>query len=123
MNETEEKAMRLLDAIYDLEPDGDDDVDDPSVARAGELSARVAVMVEQGWAAYLDDLRTAREVHGTVPIQQELGRDVVLARLSALRGRYPDRVVAIGHQRLAKMTDGDLRSLLADIEELLASER
>src|SRR5262245_32263959 len=122
MNETEEKALRVLDAIYDQEFEVEGELGDPTMARVSEVRARAAALVDQGWAEYLDGLRTARAVHGTVPIQHELGRETVLARLSALQGRYPDRVVAIGHQRLAKMTDGDLRSLLADIEELLAIE-
>lgn len=120
MNETDEKAMRVLDAVYDQEVDVEDEASDAMTVRMTEVRARAAAMMEQGWAGYLDGLRTARALHGAVPIQHELGRDVVMARLSALKGRYPDRVVAIGHQRLAKMTDGDLRSLLADIEELLA---
>jgi len=38
------------------------------------------------------------------------------------RARFPEEVVAIGHRKLDAMTDGDLRSLLTDIEELLASD-
>ena len=118
MNGDDLKGMRILDAIYDSE----ELEHDLGVKVGWTLKVRAGQLLEEGWVRYLASLRAAREAEGAVPIQDDLPREVVIARLSALQARFPDRVVAIGHQRLAAMTDGDLQSLLADVEELLASE-
>ena len=94
-----------------------------SWAEVQKLKERADEQIERGWGEYLAGLREARAASpsGTVPVQHELPRDVAMARIAALTARFSLPLVT-GHRKYEAMSDGDLRSLLADIEELIAGE-
>jgi hypothetical protein len=94
-----------------------------SWAQVQKLKERADEQIERGWEEYLAGVQRARaeSPSGTVPVQHELPRDVVLARIAALTARFSLPLVT-GHRKYGAMSDGDLRSLLADIEELIAGE-
>jgi hypothetical protein len=86
------------------------------------METKAVEPVEAAWADYVTQLRAARRssATGTVPVQDALPREVALARIAVLEGRFAGRVV---HARsaVAAMSDGEVRSLLAAIEERVAS--
>ena len=94
-----------------------------SWAQVQKLKERADEKIEELWEEYVAGLRRARAASpgGMVPIQHDLPRDVVLARIAALSDRFGP-VTITGHRKYEAMSDGDLRSLLADIEELIAGE-
>ncbi len=94
-----------------------------SWSQVEKLKEQADELIVQGWGEYLAGLRRARAASpsGTVPVQQELARDVVLARIAAVTARF-SLPIMMGHRKYDAMSDGDLRSLLADIEELIAGE-
>ena len=92
-------------------------------AQVLKLKERADEQIERGWDEYLVGVRRARDASpgGTVPVQHALAREVALARIEALTARFSLPIVT-GHRKFEEMSDGDLRSLLADIEELIAAE-
>jgi hypothetical protein len=94
-----------------------------SWAQVQKLKERADEKIEELWNEYVAGLRRTRAASSTgmVPIQHDLPRDVVLARIAALSDRFGP-VTVTGHRKYEAMSDGDLRSLLADIEELIAGE-
>ena len=94
-----------------------------SWAEVQKLKERADELVDHSWDEYLADLRSARaaSADGAVPVQHALAREVVLARIAALTARF-SLPIKTGHRKYDGMSDGDLRSLLADIEELIAGE-
>lgn len=124
MSDQEVRPLEVLEAMFDEEIPAHDPSQVVSWVRVQAVYEAAHERIGEGWAQYLEGLREARRrsPDGMVPVQEDLPREVALARIAALQGQFPGEVVAVGHRKLQAMTDGDLRSLLADIEELLATD-
>jgi hypothetical protein len=95
-----------------------------SWSRSVKLRESAESMMDAAWGDYVRGLREARRrsASGMVPVQDDLPREVAAARIAAVQARFPEQAIALGHRKLEAMTDGDLRTLLADLEELVAGE-
>jgi hypothetical protein len=110
----EARALRILHAIY-----GDpDDIDPaPPVDRAAiaRIRAGIAPALAEAWRFH----RRAAKEHAErrkAPSLLALTRDALLTRITALQESRTG--LALGYRnRLDRMSDDELRSLLADIED------
>jgi hypothetical protein len=110
----EERALRILHALYG-DPDDIDPhppVDPAAVAR---IRAGIAPALAEAWRFH----RRAAKEHAErrkAPSVLALTRDALLARIAGLQEARTG--LAFGYRnRLDRMSDDELRSLLADIED------
>lgn len=123
MSQAERRGLEVLDALFDEDVPAHDRSQVVAWSQVQALREAAQEKIDAGWKEYRAGLRARLACGGgTVAVHDDVPRGVVVARIAALRAQFPDEVVAIGHRKLEAMTDGDLRSLLADIEELLASD-
>ena len=116
--EQEARAFRTIEAICG-EPDDVDPtrpIDQVAVARV-----RVAVdrAFEQAWKAARAKAKADRVDNARTPGLLALTRDALLAKIQAWQAALGPSF-QLAHRQLDAMEDDDLRTLLADIEEVAA---
>lgn len=115
----EERALRTIEALHG----GIDDVPEtvtPDPASARRMRTAIDQAFDQAWRA--------RRVLAKAESQRRADREQSFLELAgdALRARIAQLQALLGgqlqlaHRNLADMTDDDLRSLLADVEEVAA---
>jgi hypothetical protein len=120
--EQEARALRLIDAICGQPEDVEDDppVDPAALAR---IDAAIDRAFDHAWRAARAHAKAA-----TVARAQRredlltLTRDVIVSRISAMQDRFGPSL-QVAHRDLNALSDGDLQSMLADLEELAERRR
>jgi hypothetical protein len=110
----EERALRILHAVY-----GDpDDIDlNPAIDRASvaRIRAGIAPALAEAWRFHRRAAKERAE-RRKAPSLLAMTRDALLTRIAALQESRAG--LAFGYRnRLDRMSDDELRSLLADIED------
>ncbi len=107
----EARALRTIEAICG----GPDDVDeDPPIDPAA--IRRMQAAIER---AFVQADAARQRAALAKPGLLELAGDALRARIAALRTLLGDQL-QLAHRNLAEMSDDDLRTLLADLEEYAA---
>ena len=115
----DERAYRTIEALHGTPEDVPTDVT-PDPASAHRMRAMIDVAFAQAWRAHLE--------HAKAESRRRADREAGVLQLAgdALRARIAQLQAALGgqlqlaHRNLADMSDDDLRTLLAGIEEVLA---
>jgi hypothetical protein len=115
----EERALRTIEALHGC-------IDDVSavVTPNPDSARRMRTAIDQAF----DQAWRARREHAKAESQRRADREPRFLELAgdALRARIAQLQAALGgefqlaHRNLADMADDDLRSLLADVEEVIA---
>lgn len=116
--EQEARALRTIEAICG----GPDDVDpDRPIDHAAVARVRVAVdrAFEQAWKAARAKAKADRAESARTPGLLALTRDALLAKIQQWQEALGPSF-QLAHRQLDAMEDDDLRTLLADIEEVAA---
>ena len=120
---SDDHALRILEAAYGVDDSIDDEAVDP--ATIARLRTAVDQAFARAWARVHE--RSRAEVAAAEPrpglVRRFLGwtRAQLLGHLDALRGGLGSQL-QLAHRKLETMTDDDLRSLVADLEDAVARE-
>ncbi|MCA9680356.1 MAG: hypothetical protein KC464_35330 [Myxococcales bacterium] len=113
------RALRTIEALHGTAEDVPSDVT-PDPASAHRMRSAIDTAFAQAWRARRDlakaeSRRRADREAGFL----ELAGDALRARIAQLRAALGGQL-QLAHRNLGDMSDDDLRTLLADIEEVIA---
>jgi hypothetical protein len=115
----EERALRTIEALHGCIDDVPESVTrDP--ASAARMRSKIDQAFDQAWRARREHAKAeSRRRADREQSFLELAGDALRARIAQLHALLGGQL-QLAHRNLADMTDDDLRSLLADVEEVAA---
>src|SRR5688500_7612315 len=116
---SEERALRTIEAIHGTAEDVPTEVT-PDPASARRMRAAIDSAFDLAWRARRDIAKAeSRQRADREAGFLELAGDALRARIAQLQAALGGQL-QLAHRNLADMSDDDLRTLLADIEEVVA---